>query len=318
MIRKRGATGAPDAARKVAARTAGAAPARDAEVPAGPAESSEPAAQPGPAAQGDTATIDTASINTALIDETPIDDRTLLARHVAGDPEAFSVLFSRHRDRLWAVALRTAGDPEDAADALQEAAISAFRAADRFRGDSAVGTWLYRIVVNACVDRLRSKAARPTVRYPDEQSAGWTKATRDPSDMADIRDLRIVLEQALAKLPVEQRAAVVAVDVEGLSVDDASSVLGVPVGTVKSRCFRGRAKLAELLADLRGGSRGSASKGEESVSGRNRAAPGAVQGPDGRDPGGVDRGPEGAGPAQPPGHALDRGTGSEPRNRGGQ
>ncbi|HEY3872355.1 MAG TPA: RNA polymerase sigma factor SigM [Actinocrinis sp.] len=242
----------------------------------------------------------------------------LLARHVAGDPEAFSVLFSRHRDRLWAVALRTAGDPDDAADALQEAAISAFRAAGRFRGDSAVGTWLYRIVVNACVDRLRSKAARPTVSYPDEQSAGWAKATRDPSDMAANTDLRMVLEQALAALPVEQRAAVVAVDVEGLSVDEASFALGVPPGTVKSRCFRGRAKLAELLADLRGGPRGSTPKGEDPGSGRNQTAPGAVQGPDARNPGGVDRGSEGTGPAQPRGTALDRGTGTEPRNRGGR
>lgn len=288
MIRKRGAVGAPDAARKVGGRRAGAAPPQDEAVAA------QPVAQPGPAAQDD--------------------DKALLARHVAGDPEAFSILFSRHRDRLWAVALRTAGDPDDAADALQEAAISAFRAAERFRGDSAVGTWLYRIVVNACVDRLRSKAARPTVRYPDEQSAGWTKATRDPSDMADISDLRIMLEQALAALPVEQRAAVIAVDVEGLSVEEASAALGIPPGTVKSRCFRGRAKLAELLADLRGRPRG---RDEASPAGRNQAAPGAVQGLDGRDPGGVDREPEGVEPARPQPRGPDRGTGSEPRNRGG-
>ncbi|MGH3417348.1 MAG: sigma factor, partial [Actinocrinis sp.] len=75
-------------------------------------------------------------------------DRDLMARHVAGDPEAFSELFSRHRDRLWAVALRTSGDPEEAADALQDAAVSAFRAAANFRSEAAVSTWLYRIVVN--------------------------------------------------------------------------------------------------------------------------------------------------------------------------
>jgi RNA polymerase sigma-70 factor, ECF subfamily len=178
-------------------------------------------------------------------------DRALMARHVEGDPDAFSELFNRHRDRLWAVALRTIGDPEEAADALQDAAVSAFRAAAKFRAESAVGTWLYRIVVNACLDRARKRAARPTVSYPDEQSPAWQRAVRDPSDMAESRDLRIVLESALATLPLDQRAAVVAVDVEGLSVEEAAHALGVPVGTIKSRCARGRGKLAVLLADLR-------------------------------------------------------------------
>ncbi len=178
-------------------------------------------------------------------------DRALLARHVEGDPDAFSELFTRHRDRLWSVALRTAGDPEEAADALQDAAVSAFRAAAKFRGESAVGTWLYRIVVNACLDRARRRAARPTVGYPDEQSAAWQRAVRDPSDMAENRDLRIVLEDALAGLPLDQRAAVIAVDLEGLSVEEAGQALGIPIGTVKSRCARGRAKLAVVLADLR-------------------------------------------------------------------
>lgn len=178
-------------------------------------------------------------------------DRALMARHVEGDPDAFSELFNRHRDRLWAVALRTTGDPEEAADALQDAAVSAFRAAATFRSEAAVGTWLYRIVVNACVDRARRRASRPTVSYPDEQSPAWQRAVRDPSDMADNRELRIVLEDALASLPLDQRAAVVAVDLEGLSVEEAAQALGVPTGTIKSRCARGRAKLAVLLADLR-------------------------------------------------------------------
>jgi RNA polymerase sigma-70 factor (ECF subfamily) len=178
-------------------------------------------------------------------------DRALMLRHVDGDPDAFSELFNRHRDRLWAVALRTIGDPEEAADALQDAAVSAFRAAATFRSESAVGTWLYRIVVNACLDRMRRQAARPTVRYPDEQSPSWQRAVRDPSDMAENRELRIVLEDALASLPIDQRAAIVAVDVEGLSVDEAAQALGVAPGTIKSRCARGRAKLAVLLADLR-------------------------------------------------------------------
>src|SRR3954452_11232311 len=95
-------------------------------------------------------------------------DRDLLRAHIDGDPEAFGVLFARHRDRLWAVALRTTSDPEDAADALQDAMIAAFRRADSFRGDSAVTTWLHRIVVNACLDRRRRRAVRRTEPLPDD------------------------------------------------------------------------------------------------------------------------------------------------------
>ena len=178
-------------------------------------------------------------------------DRDCLRRHLAGDREAFGELLARHRGRMWAVALRTTSNPEDAADALQDAALSAFKAAGSFRQDSAVGTWLYRITVNACLDRLRRQAARPTVHYPDPESAVWRQATEDPTDMAEQRELRLVLEQALAKLPPDQRAAVVLVDVQGLPVDEAAAALGVPTGTVKSRCARGRAKLAVTLRELR-------------------------------------------------------------------
>src|SRR4051812_30802496 len=87
-------------------------------------------------------------------------DKELIGRHVAGDPDAFAELFRRHRDRLWAVALRTLSDPDEAADALQDALISAFRNAGQFRGESAVTTWLHRVVVNACLDRVRRRAVR--------------------------------------------------------------------------------------------------------------------------------------------------------------
>src|ERR1700693_1347868 len=96
-------------------------------------------------------------------------DQELLRRHVAGDSDAFGELFRRHRDRLWAVALRTVCDPEEAADALQDAMISAFRRAGDFRGDSAVTTWLHRIVVNACLDKIRRRTARPEVSGNDER-----------------------------------------------------------------------------------------------------------------------------------------------------
>lgn len=178
-------------------------------------------------------------------------DAELLADHVAGDPEAFNVLVKRHRDRLWAVALRTTGDPEDAADGLQEALLSAFRNAASFRGDAAVTTWLHRVVVNACLDRLRRKAARPSVPLPEQDGDSSHRIIADPRDSLAAREWRIEIEKALAELPKDQRAAVVLVDIEGYSIDEAAQILGCPNGTVKSRCARGRAKLATRLVEAR-------------------------------------------------------------------
>jgi len=178
-------------------------------------------------------------------------DAELLSAHVAGDTDAFNRLVARHRDRLWAVALRTTGDPEDAADGLQEALLSAFRNAASFRGDAAVTTRLHRVVVNASLDRLRRKAARPAVPLPDQESDPGHRMLADPRDPLGARELRIEIEKALAELPIDQRAAIVLVDIEGYSVEDAARVLECPTGTVKSRCARGRAKLAARLADVR-------------------------------------------------------------------
>ncbi|MFD7657281.1 RNA polymerase sigma factor SigM [Actinosynnema sp. NPDC059797] len=174
-------------------------------------------------------------------------DAALIAAHAAGDPHAFSELVRRHRDRMWAVALRTLRDPEEAADALQEAFISAFRAAGSFRAESQVTTWLHRIVVNACLDRMRRRQTKPTVPLP-EAGPGEPVAPRDA--MAE-RETRLIVRDALNELPEEQRAPIVLVDVEGYSVAETARMLGIAEGTVKSRCARGRAKLAKVLGHLR-------------------------------------------------------------------
>ncbi|MEI8056674.1 MAG: RNA polymerase sigma factor SigM [Actinomycetes bacterium] len=199
-------------------------------------------------------TADDASDNGAQIppqDLGAVDDAALLSAHVEGHQDAFAELVRRHRDRLWAVALRTTSDPEEAADALQDAMISAFRNASSFRGDSAVTTWLHRIVVNACLDRMRRRRARPSVPLLDEEGSGGHRGIADPTDDIDRLELRLEIEKALAALPTDQRAAIVLVDVEGLSVSEAAQILGIPDGTVKSRCSRGRARLAVALAGVR-------------------------------------------------------------------
>ncbi len=199
-----------------------------------------------------------------LDDLTTLPDAELLRRHVDGDGgAAFGELFRRHRDRMYAVALRTTSNRELAADAVQDAFISAFRRADAFRGEAAVTTWLHRIVVNACLDRLRREKTTAVRRAGDLGEL----------DLPDLHDrhasveTRLDVREALARLPEGQRMALVLVDMHGLPVAEAAQVLGVAEGTVKSRCFRGREALAEMLRE-----RGDGRPGHD-------AGPAAVAGP---------------------------------------
>jgi len=184
-------------------------------------------------------------------------DADLLAAHVAGDPDAFGQLFARHRDRLWAVALRTMGNPEDAADGLQDGLIAAYRRAGSFRGEAQVTTWLHRVMVNACLDRLRAMRVRRADALPDDledrpdRGSVLTSDPRDPAGEVVADEQRRRVLEALAQLPVEQRAALVLVDMEGYSVAEVAEMLDCAAGTVKSRCSRGRSRLAALLTDLR-------------------------------------------------------------------
>ena len=178
----------------------------------------------------------------------PASDAELLDAHVAGDPNAFTTLVHRHQDRLWATALRMMRNPHDAADALQDAYLAAFRRAASFRGESQVTTWLHRIVVNACLDRLRKQQRlRSEQPLPDDADRAGELMAEIAPDTAEQRELHDNLATALAALNDDQRAALVLVDVEGYAVDEAAAILGVPPGTVKSRCARGRARLAVLL-----------------------------------------------------------------------
>ncbi len=188
-----------------------------------------------------------------LDDLTALTDQELLGRHVDGDGgAAFGELFRRHRDRMYAVALRTTSNRELAADAVQDAFISAFRRADTFRGEAAVTTWLHRIVVNACLDRLRREKSVAVRRAGDLAELDLP----DRHDRHASVETGLDVREALARLPEGQRLALVLVDMHGLPVAEAAQVLGIAEGTVKSRCFRGREALADMLrerADARPG-----------------------------------------------------------------
>ena len=166
-------------------------------------------------------------------------DAELLAAHVAGDRYAFEELYRRHQRRLRRLARDTTGCPEDAEDALQDAMLSAHRGAGSFRYNASVGSWLHRIVVNACLDRLRRRGIR-CVELLDEQAV--------EADRTDQVAAALAVRAALSRLPAEQRAAVFTVDLQDCSIADAARRLGVAAGTVKSRCARGRARLAIALA----------------------------------------------------------------------
>ena len=171
-------------------------------------------------------------------------DAELLAAHVAGDRHAFAELFGRHHRQLHRLARLTTRSREDAEDALQDAMLSAHRGAGSFRYDAAVGSWLHRIVVNACLARLRRAKAHRTAPLEDVYPV--------PDRTAQV-ETAIGVQHALMRLPLEQRAAVVAVDMQGYSIADTARMLGVAEGTVKSRCARARARLSQLLGHLDAG-----------------------------------------------------------------
>lgn len=175
-------------------------------------------------------------------------DAELIERYLAGDVEAFDALMRAHEDRVFSICLRMLRNREAALDATQETFVTVFRKVDRFAGRSAFSTWLYRVAVNTCYDAARRQRRRPAEPLPE----GNDPPDRSAGDELDAVELRPDLQAALAEIPAEFRAAVILVDVEGLALQSVSEILGVPVGTVKSRVFRGRRLLAESLGNLSG------------------------------------------------------------------
>jgi RNA polymerase sigma-70 factor (ECF subfamily) len=165
-------------------------------------------------------------------------DAPLVARARRGDRWAFEQLVDRHQHRLFTLAARTLGSVDDAADAVQEAFIRAWLGLPRFRGGSLFSTWLYRIALNAAHDQRAKRRAEPF----DE-----SREPADPKDAFLASELSSDLQQALEQLDDEYRVAVVLYDVLGCSYGEIAELTDVPEGTVKSRIFRGRSRLAELL-----------------------------------------------------------------------
>jgi RNA polymerase sigma-70 factor, ECF subfamily len=175
---------------------------------------------------------------------------TVLDRARRGDQEAFAAVIRHYDSGLRALAYRLLGDRDRMDDALQEAYVKAFRALPRFRGESRLGTWLYRIAYNACMDEL--ERSRRVVQLPLDGVMERPQAGAGPGEVAALRG---DLAQALAALPVEERAAVLLVDAQGFDYRSAGHVLGVAEGTVASRLSRARAALRAALGEAAEGLR---------------------------------------------------------------
>lgn len=167
-----------------------------------------------------------------------------------GDRAALDALLRRHHERIHRVCQRLAGNEADALDATQEALIAIARGIRRFDGRSAFSTWAYRVTTNACLDELRRRRRRPLQGLPDDAAdLGTGRARHAGSTAAGIEGLadRMAVDEALAQLPAEFRAAVVLRDLCDLDYAEIAEVLDLPPGTVRSRIARGRAQLARLL-----------------------------------------------------------------------
>jgi RNA polymerase sigma-70 factor, ECF subfamily len=168
--------------------------------------------------------------------------RDVLDRARCGDHEAFAAVVRTYDGRLRGLAYRVLGDRERMDDALQEAYVRAFRALPRFRGDAQVGTWLYRVTYNACLDELAR--ARRVSHLPLDELAGQASDDPEPEDAVNARG---DLAAAFGELSADERTVVYLVDAEGYDYAAAAERLGIPVGTVASRLNRARAALRTAL-----------------------------------------------------------------------
>lgn len=189
-----------------------------------------------------------------------MEEQYLLERAKQGDYNAFMQLIEPHEKRLYNLALRITGSREDAEDVLQDTLLSALEHLHDFRGDSAFGTWLYRIAMHNAFRILRKRRGGESVSFEelvsertdeDEETiphpefvAEW----RDPAEVAEQNELRRILEEAIQQLPESYRAVFTLRDVEGLSTKEVADILGISEGNVKIRLLRARLKLREILS----------------------------------------------------------------------
>ena len=181
-----------------------------------------------------------------------VNEAEIIRQCQAGDSNSFDLLVQEHYTRVYNTAVRMLGDMDRAADATQAAFVRAFSSLRSFRGEASFATWLYRIVVNVCLDELRDAAKQPAgltfVADDDEpQERSLPDEQADPARQAARHERQAVVHEALQQLAPEQRMVLVLYDLNGFSYQEAAQVLEIPVGTMKSRLNRARNALKEVL-----------------------------------------------------------------------
>ena len=179
-------------------------------------------------------------------------DEELVARSIGGDQESFNQLVLRWERPIYALAYRVIGREEDARDVCQETFFRAFRALNGFRGQAKFSSWLYRIALNLCRDWVRKERRTPVIQAPEELEVLEMAAVREPTpsveDLVARRELTRVVERAMARLPEEQRTAIILKEYHELTFQEIADLVGCPLSTVKTRLYQGLSVLRRELA----------------------------------------------------------------------
>jgi RNA polymerase sigma-70 factor, ECF subfamily len=183
-------------------------------------------------------------------------DEELVARSIRGDAESFNQLILRWERPIFALAYRTIGREEDARDVCQETFLRAFRALPAFRGQAKFSSWLYRIALNLCRDWMRRERRVPVVQAPEGVDLLDLAAESEPSEpieeLVARKDLTALVEKVMARLPEEQRTAIVLKEYHGLTFQEIADLVGCPLSTVKTRLYQGLTVLRRELAKTAG------------------------------------------------------------------
>jgi RNA polymerase sigma-70 factor, ECF subfamily len=185
------------------------------------------------------------------------EDKALVRAARTGDMEAFEELVSRHRDKLYARAYSMLRNEEEAVDLSQEAWVKGWQRLSQFQGESSFGTWMTRIVINLCLDQLRRQKRHRTESMEElnEESGGVERqmpvVTINPTAGLERDELRQRINRALGQLSYEHRTVIVLHEFEELEYKEIAKVMECSIGTVMSRLFYARRKMAALLADLK-------------------------------------------------------------------
>lgn len=185
------------------------------------------------------------AVSTAPIDLDHLDDGALVSAFRAGHREAFDTIVVRHRRNVYQLCYRFVGNHEDAADLAQDVFVRAFKGLSRFKGDAALGTWLYRVGVNVCLNRLAVK--RPATESIDDAPRVDARS-EDPLALIEQAEQSAALRRAIARLPPKQRATVVLRVYQELSHEEIARVLGSTVGAVKANFFHALGNLKRLVS----------------------------------------------------------------------